>query len=212
MQFPLVSKCGFMRRMVSESSSGDLSVIKIPDIPGGAEAFELVSKFCYGINFDIGLHNIGILRCVAEYLEMTEDYATGNLVGRTETYLNEVALKSLRGAVSILHSTENLLPIADKVKLVNRCIDAIALIASKENQFGSSAIVQNGTDDEHSSSCQSKDIEHWWAEDLTVLGIEMFQRVLIAMMAMGINQYALGPILMLYAKKSLRGLVRFDPM
>ncbi|KAK1359917.1 BTB/POZ domain-containing protein SR1IP1 [Heracleum sosnowskyi] len=208
-KFPLVSKCGLIKRMVSESSGGDLSVIKIPDIPGGAEAFELVSKYCYGINFDIGLHNIGILRCVAEYLEMTEDYATGNLVGRTESYLNEIALKSLGGAVSILHSTESLLPIAEKVKLVNRCIDAITLIASKENQFGSSAKVESGTDDVHSSSYQSKDIDHWWAEDLTILGIEMFQRVLIAMMAMGFDQYALGPILMLYAKKSLRGLELF---
>ncbi|KAL8099271.1 hypothetical protein AgCh_031804 [Apium graveolens] len=206
-KFPLVSKCGFFKRMVSESSGSDLSVIEIPDIPGGAEAFEFVSKFCYGINFDIGLHNIGILRCVAEYLEMTENYAIGNLVGRTETYLNEVALKSLGGAVSILHSTESLLPIADKVRLVNRCIDAIALIASKENQFGSSAKVESGT--VHSFSYQSKDIDHWWAEDLTILGIEMFRRVLIAMMAMGFNQYALGPVLMLYAKKSLRGLELF---
>ncbi|XP_017255854.1 BTB/POZ domain-containing protein SR1IP1 isoform X2 [Daucus carota subsp. sativus] len=138
-KFPLVSKCGFIKRLMSGSSGVSLSVIKIPDIPGGAEAFELVSKFCYGINFDIGLHNIGILRCVSEYLEMTEDYATGNLVGRTETYLDEVALKSLGGAVSVLHSTESLLPIAEKMKLVNRCIDAVVLIASKENQFGSSA-------------------------------------------------------------------------
>lgn len=212
MQFPLVSKCGFIKRLVSESSGGDLSVIEIPDIPGGAEAFELVSKFCYGINFDIGLQNIGILRCVAEYLDMTEDYATGNLVGRTEIYLNEVALKSLGGAISVLHSIESLLPIADKVKLVNRCIDVIALTASKENQFASSAKIESGTDYVHSSSYQSKDIDHWWAENLTVLKIEMFQRVLIAMMAMGFDQHALGPILMLYAKKSLRGLVRSYPV
>ncbi|KAK6126444.1 hypothetical protein DH2020_039832 [Rehmannia glutinosa] len=31
----------------------------------------------------------------AEHLEMTEDYAVGNLVGRTKAYINEVALKSL---------------------------------------------------------------------------------------------------------------------
>ncbi|KAL1812558.1 hypothetical protein DCAR_0624795 [Daucus carota subsp. sativus] len=208
-KFPLVSKCGFIKRLMSGSSGVSLSVIKIPDIPGGAEAFELVSKFCYGINFDIGLHNIGILRCVSEYLEMTEDYATGNLVGRTETYLDEVALKSLGGAVSVLHSTESLLPIAEKMKLVNRCIDAVVLIASKENQFGSSAKVKSETDEVHSSSYHSKEIDYWWAEELTVLRIEMFQRVLIAMMAMGFDQYALGPILMLYAKKWLRGLELF---
>jgi hypothetical protein len=58
---------------------------------------------------------------------------------------------------------------------------------------------------------QPKPIVDWWAEDLTVLRIDIFQRVLIAMMARGFKQYALGPVLMLYAQKSLRGLVRSQP-
>ncbi|KAE8695031.1 BTB/POZ domain-containing protein [Hibiscus syriacus] len=96
-KFPLVSKCGYIRKVVSESNDADLSVIEIPDVPGGSDAFEFAAKFCYGINFEISTENIALLRCVAEYLEMTEDYAVGNLVGRTEAYLNEMALKSLAG-------------------------------------------------------------------------------------------------------------------
>ncbi|KAF2295511.1 hypothetical protein GH714_033098 [Hevea brasiliensis] len=174
-KFPLVSKCGYIRKLVSESNDADLPEIQILDIPGGAEAFELAAKFCYGINFEISKENIVLLRCVAEYLEMTEDYAVGNLVARTEAYLNEVALKSLAGAVSVLHLSENLLPLAEKVNLVSRCIDAIAFMACRESQSQFSRI-------------------------------DIFRRVLIAMMAGGFKQYALGPILMLYAQKSLRGL------
>ena len=199
--------------MVSESTDADLSVIEIHDIPGGAEAFELAAKFCYGINFEISTENIAMLRCVAEYLEMTEDYAVGNLVGRTEAYLNEVALKSLAGAVTILHQSEALLPMAEKVKVVSRCIDAIAYIACKESQFSMSGRVESRTDLLNSSLVSHpKHIVDWWAEDLTVLRIDIFQRVLIAMMARGFKQYALGPILMLYAQKSLRGLVRSYPI
>lgn len=209
MQFPLVSKCGFIRKLVSESSDADPSDIEIPDVPGGAEAFELAAKFCYGINFEIGTNNIATLRCVAEYLEMTEDCAIGNLVGRTETYLTEVALKSLGGAVSVLHATEDLLPIAENIKLVNQCIDAIAALACKESQIRMSGKADTVGDGVYSpSSSHSKPIDDWWAEDLIVLRIDFFQRVLIAMMARGFKQYALGPILMLYAQKSLRGLVR----
>ncbi|CAK9144025.1 unnamed protein product [Ilex paraguariensis] len=209
-KFPLVSKCGYIRKLVSESTDADLSVIEIPDVPGGAEAFELAAKFCYGINFEIGTENIAMLRCVAEYLEMTEDYAVGNLVGRTDAYLNEVALKSLAGAVSILHSSENLLPMAEEVKLVSRCIDTIAYIVCKDTQFSSSGRAESGTDGVNSSTqSQTKPIVDWWAEDLTVLRIDIFQRVLIAMLARGFKQYALGPILMLYAQKSLRGLEIF---
>lgn len=210
-KFPLVSKCGYIRKLVSESSDADLSEIELPEIPGGAEAFELAAKFCYGINFEIGTENIAMLRCVAEYLEMSEDYAAGNLVGRTEAYLNEVALKTLAGAVSILHMSENLLPIAETVKLVSRCIDTIAYIACKDNQFYMSSRTDSGFEGVNSSSSgsQLKPVVDWWAEDLTALRIDVFQRVLIAMLARGFKQFALGPILMLYAQKSLRGLEIF---
>uniref|UniRef100_A0A6N2MJX5 NPH3 domain-containing protein n=1 Tax=Salix viminalis TaxID=40686 RepID=A0A6N2MJX5_SALVM len=209
-KFPLVSKCGYIRKMVSESSDADLSEIKIPNVPGGAEAFELAAKFCYGINFEISTENIAMLRCVAESLEMTEDYAVGNLVSRTDAYLNEVALKSLAGAVSVLRLSENLLPMAEKVKLVSRCIDAIAFTACKESHFSVSGRSDSGNEVVISSIVsQPKPIVDWWAEELTVLRIDNFQRVLIAMMARGFKQYALGPVLMLYAQKSLRGLEAF---
>ncbi|CAI0405605.1 unnamed protein product [Linum tenue] len=202
-KFPLLSKSGYIRKLVSESSDADLSEIQIPEIPGGPEAFELAAKFCYGINFEISTENIAVLRCVAEYLEMTEDCSVGNLVSRAEAYLNEVVLKSLTGAVSVLHHSESLGHIAEKVKLVSRCIDAIALITCNETKFSISGRSDGGT----TLEAQPKPIVHWWAEDLTVLRIDLFQRVLIAMVSRGFKQYALGPVLMLYAQKSLRGLL-----
>ncbi|KAK6923123.1 NPH3 domain [Dillenia turbinata] len=209
-KFPLVSKCGYIRNLVSESSDTDLSVIEIPEIPGGAEAFELAAKFCYGINFEINTENIAMLRCAAEFLEMTEDHGVGNLVGRTEAYLNEVALKSIAGAVSVLHSSENFGEIAESIKLVSRCIDAIAYIACKESQFCLSGRSESSTEGVIPSSVSHpKPLVDWWAEDLTVLRIDVFQRVLYAMIARGFKHYALGPILMLYAQKSLRGLEMF---
>ncbi|XP_057491714.1 BTB/POZ domain-containing protein SR1IP1-like [Actinidia eriantha] len=210
-KFPLVSKCGYIRKVMSESSEPDLSTIELPGIPGGPEAFELAAKFCYGINFEMSTENIAMLRCVAEYLEMTEEYAVGNLVERAEAYLNEVALKSLSGAVSILQLSENLAPIVETVKLVSRCIDTIAYITCKDSQVSISGRIGIGAEVVNSSSgSQLKPpIVDWWVEDLTVLRIDIFQRVLIAMMSRGFKQYALGPILMLYAQQSLRGLEIF---
>lgn len=207
-QFPLVSKCGHIRKLVSESTDADLATVELPNCPGGAEAFELAAMFCYGINFEIGTENIAMLRCAAEYLEMTEEYAVGNLVGRTEAYINEVALKSLAGAVSVLHMSQSLLPTAEKVKLVSRCIDAIAFVACKDSHF---SMLGRASDHigHHNKGLPSKPIVDWWAEDLTVLRIDIFQRVLVAMMSRGYKHYSLGPVLMLYAQKSLRGLVRF---
>lgn len=205
LQFPLVSKSGYIEKLVSASSGDDVSFIELYDVPGGAEAFELATKFCYGINFEISVENIADLRCVAEFLEMTEDYSVGNLVGRADSYLNEVALKTISGAVSILHVSERLLPIAEKAKVVSRCIDAIAFIASKETQLCSSMRSDISSD---GMASHQRPVVQWWAEDFTVLRIDIFQRVVIAMLARGFKQFALGPIIMLYAQKSLRGLVR----
>ena len=206
LQFPLLSKCGLIKKLVSESKNdSDASVIKIPDIPGGSEAFELTAKFCYGINFDMSTENIAMLRCAAEYLDMTEEHSVENLVVRAEAYLNEVALKSLSSAITVLHKSEDLLPIAERVKLVSRCMDAIAYMTCQESQFCSPT--SNNSNNEIVVQQSKQPVVDWWAEDLTVLRIDSFQRVLIAMMARGFKQYGLGPVLMLYAQKSLRGLV-----
>ncbi|CAH2064556.1 unnamed protein product [Thlaspi arvense] len=187
----LLSKCGFIKKLASESSNdSNTTVIKIPDFPGGAEAFELVIKFCYGINFDMSTENIAMLRCAAEYLEMTEEHSVANLVETTEVYLNEVILKSLSKSVKVLRKSEELLPIAERVKLVSRCIDSIAYVICLKSQ-------------------SKEDIVDLWAEDLVALRIDMFRRVLVAMMARGFDRYALGPVLMLYAQKALRGLEIF---
>nr|KAJ0212396.1 hypothetical protein LSAT_V11C400219460 [Lactuca sativa] len=201
-KFPLVSKCGYIRKIVSNPTDSDPLVIEIHDVPGGPEGFELAAKFCYGINFELSTENISIVRCVSEFLEMTEDYAIGNLVTRSEAYLDEVALKTLAGAVIILQSSVNLLPMAEKVKLITRCIDTIAYIVTKEREFCSS----RSTDDLVSSSSHLKGIVDWWVEDLIVLRIDIFQRVLLAMISRGFKQNELGPILMLYAEKCLQGL------
>ncbi|KAG2329467.1 hypothetical protein Bca52824_000647 [Brassica carinata] len=187
----LLSKCGFIKKLTSESSNdSNITVIKLPDFPGGAEAFELAIKFCYGINLEMNAENIAMLRCAAEYLDMTEEHSVANLVETTEVYLNEVILKSLTSSVNVLKKSECLLPMAERVKLVSRCIDAVAYITCQESQ-------------------NNEDVVHLWAEDLSVLRIDMFQRVLIAMIARGFKQHALGPVLMLYAQKSLRGLEIF---
>nr|VDD37389.1 unnamed protein product [Brassica oleracea] len=153
--------------------------------------------------------NIAMLRCAAEYLEMTEEHSVENLVVRAEAYLNEVALKSLSSAITVLHKSEELLPIAERVKLVSRCIDAIAYMTCQESQFCSPSSSNNSNNEVVVQHQSKQPVVDWWAEDLTVLRIDSFQRVLIAMMARGFKQYGLGPVLMLYAQKSLRGLEIF---
>lgn len=169
-----------MRRLVAETNEADLTTIRLPEtFPGGAEAFEQAAKFCYGINFEITAINVAGLRCAADYLEMTEEYSPGNLLSRTDDFLEEVASQSFSGAVAVLHACENLLPTAEELGIVSRCVESVA--ANAVDEFNS-----------------------WWAELLTVLRIDFYQRVLIAMKAKGLSYRSLGSSLVLYAEKSLQ--------
>lgn len=123
----LVAKSNYIRKLVVESDDTDLTRIKLSNIPGGPEIFEKAAKFCYGVNFEITVHNVAALRCAAEYLEMTDQYCSNNLAGRTDDFLAHVALTSLSGAIVVLKSCEDLLPAAEDLKIVQRCVDVASL-------------------------------------------------------------------------------------
>ncbi|KAL0926006.1 hypothetical protein M5K25_004387 [Dendrobium thyrsiflorum] len=147
-----------------------------------------------------------MLRCASEFLEMTEEVSDGNLLSRTEAYLEEVVLISLSGSVTVLHKSEEHLPMAEKVKLVSRCIDAIAYLACSNSQFSTSSKTDSSHESSSSLVSQPRAIMDWWAEELIVLRIDTFQRVLMALKSRGFKQQALEPVIMLYAQNSLRGL------
>jgi hypothetical protein len=63
------------------------------------------------LSLEITAANVTQLRCVAEYLEMTEDHHTDNLMARAEAYLAEVALRSLDGVLEVLRRCDG--PVAE---------------------------------------------------------------------------------------------------
>lgn len=58
---------------------------------------------------------------------MTDLYCDNNLSGRTEDFLAQVALSSLSGAIVVLKSCEDLLPMAEDLKILQRCADVISV-------------------------------------------------------------------------------------
>lgn len=119
----LVAKSNYIRKLILDTKESDVSRINLSDIPGGPEMFEKAAKFCYGVNFEITVHNVAALRCAAEYLQMTDKYCDNNLASRTEDFLAQVALTSLSGALVVLKSCENLLPLAHDLNIIQRCVD-----------------------------------------------------------------------------------------
>jgi len=208
LQLRLASRCGYIRKQVSGINGSKVTHIDITGMPGGARAFELVTKFCYGESLEITEDNVAMLRCAAEHLDMTDESKGVSLVGRTEAYLEAVALTTLAGAVAVLRRSEELIPVAEEVDLVGRSIDAIAHITCSDSRFTMS--LGSSTAGSYNGVNVWKAVDDWWADELTSLRIDTFQRVLIAMKARGLKGVALGTLIMLYAQKSLRRLVRSE--
>ncbi|CAM0876127.1 unnamed protein product [Alopecurus aequalis] len=157
--------------------------VTFPDFPGGPGTFEAAAKFCYGVRVELTPWNVAPLRCAAEYLEMTEEHAEDNLAARAEAYLTESVLRHPGEATKALKSCEELLPHAEELGIVGRCVEAIAARSSGPSRS--------------------------WVDDLTLLGLHMYKRVMAAMAAReDVRTEALESCLVSYARATLPGLSR----
>jgi hypothetical protein len=189
------------------------------DLPGGPEAFELAAKFCYGVAIDLTASNISGLRCAAEYLEMTEDLEEGNLIFKTEAFLSYVVLSSWRDSIVVLKSSEKLSPWAENLQIVRRCSESIAWKACanpKGIRWSYTGRPPKGSSpkwNEMKDSSPSRN-QHvppdWWFEDVSILRIDHFVRVITAIKVKGMRFELIGAGIMHYATKWLPGLAAND--
>ncbi|GJN07894.1 hypothetical protein PR202_ga25765 [Eleusine coracana subsp. coracana] len=211
-KFPLVSRSGKIRRLVSESKDAKLARLSLHDTPGGAAAFELAAKFCYGVHVEVTASNVATLRCAAQYLQMSEDLCDKNLELRAESFLREHVLPSIPSSVAVLRSCEPLLPAAEDVGLVSRLVAAIATNVCKEQlASGLSSKLDHMSMSSHNNNNNNKlDLDspaaaagEWWGKSVAGLGLELFQRLLSAVKAKGLKQETVTRILINYAQNSL---------
>ncbi|KAI3988739.1 hypothetical protein MKX01_001511 [Papaver californicum] len=215
-KFPLFSKCLRLQRLCSESSnSSPQQLIQLPDFPGGVEAFETCAKFCYGITVTLSSFNIVSVRCVAEYLQMTEEVEKGNLICKLDVFLNSCILRGWKDSMLTLQSTRSLPLWSEELGITSRCIDAIALkIKSHPSRLNWSHSTSRGRDD--ASLCNGTESQRhrtaskgWWAEDIAELGIDLYWRTMVAIKAGGrIPTYLIGEALKIYASRWLPNICK----
>lgn len=221
MQFPLLSRSGVMERLIAKASKeGEEGCsINLPDIAGGAKTFELVAKFCYGVKLELTASNVVYLRCAAEHLEMTEEYAEGNLIMQTEVFLNQIVLKNWKDSLKALQSCDDVLPHAEELHIPKRCIESLAAKACTDpNLFGwpvmehggpmqspGGSVLWNGISTGARPKNSSSD---WWYEDVSTLSLSLYKRLVSVMESRGIKQEIIAGSLTFYAKKYLPGLNR----
>lgn len=218
-KFPLLSRSRALENLIGDSSDDEKkgvnekkSVLQLHDIPGGAKTFLLVAKFCYGVKMELTAKNVVSLRCAAEYLEMNEDCGKGNLITHTESFLNDI-FGNWVDTIKALESCEEVLPHAEGLHIVSRCINSLAMKACADPSLfswpvsGRSAsqspvgtIVWNGI---RTTSKPEHVNEDWWYEDVSFLRLPLYKRLILAVGSRGMKPERVAGSLIFYAKKYL---------
>lgn len=219
-KFPLLSRSGIMERLIAEASEGEgVSIIKLPDVPGGTKSFELVAKFCYGVKLELTASNVVYLRCAAEHLEMSEEYGEGNLISQTEIFLNQVVLRNWKDSLKALQTCDEILSYAEELQVPKRCIDSLAAKACTDpNLFGWPVMEHGGPMQSPGGSVLWNGIStgarprnsnsDWWYEDASSLSLSLYKRLISAMESRGVKHEIIAGSLNSYARKYLPGLNR----
>ncbi|BBN12087.1 protein MpNPH3 [Marchantia polymorpha subsp. ruderalis] len=221
-KFPLLSRSGKLNRLVFDSRDVENSHIKLDDMPGGPETFELAAKFCYGVAVELTSANVASLRCAAEYLEMGEDLEEGNLMSKTEAFLSFVVLASWKDSIAVLQSCEKLTPWAEQLQIVRRCCESIAWKActdprgirwsfterAEATKKSHASPIWTGPKGGSANSISDQVPSDWWFEDICVVCVTFFTKIIAAIKVKGMRYDLIGSAIVHYALKWLPGLTR----
>ncbi|KAL5998342.1 hypothetical protein ACLOJK_009282 [Asimina triloba] len=216
-KFPLLSRSHVLEKMIKDDRDGTSCVLQLHDIPGGPRAFELILNFCYDIKLELTALNVVSLRCAAEHLQMTEEYGKRNLISVTEGFLDEV-LRSWKDAMKALETCEDLLPHAEEVNIVSRCIESLAARAcvdpslfnwppSRSNSMRGldGSVLWNGI---RTGEKPETIHEDWWYKDVSSLSLNLYKRLILDMTSRRMKPEIIAGSLMFYTKCYLPHLIR----
>ncbi|KAF3503608.1 hypothetical protein F2Q69_00045757 [Brassica cretica] len=203
-KFPLLSRSGLLERLIEESSNDDGSacVLTLDEIPGGGKTFELITKFCYGVKIELTALNVVALRCAADYLEMTDSYGEGNLVGTTETFLNEV-FGNWTDSIKALQTCEEVTDQAEDLNIISRCVDSLASKACADRSLLGKKKNEDETHLWNGISMLQPNGEDWWFDDASLLILPLFKRLITAIESRGMKHECIAMAVMYYTRKHI---------
>ncbi|XP_027078344.2 BTB/POZ domain-containing protein At5g66560 [Coffea arabica] len=208
--------------LVDDEDEAEYCHITLPDFPGGSEALETAAKFCYGVKIELSPSNVAALRCAGGFLQMTEEYSEDNLISKTERYLSQTVLRNIKDSIQTLHSCQKLLPLAENLGIVQRCLEAIASKTSSADPSLFGWPVSEGIAERAGNNARRKLTgaaaargggaavagAEVWFEELTLLSLEFFKRLLSAMKEGDASAEIIENCLVYYAKKYIPGISR----
>ncbi|KVI09295.1 BTB/POZ-like protein, partial [Cynara cardunculus var. scolymus] len=221
-KFPLLSRCGKIEKLIKQTQNNDKGTctISLEEIPGGTNAFLVAAKFCYGVPVELTPRNTVMVYCLADYLEMIEEYGDDNLFSKVESYFHKAVLKNWKDCMVVLRSCETVVTRANNLHIISKCLNAIStMVCTDPSLFGwpmmmygrlqspGGSILWNGINTGARIKSSESD---WWFEDVSHLSVDLFQRLIKIMKSKGILPEKLTGAIMYYSGKCVHGLGRWQ--
>ncbi|KAL6657908.1 hypothetical protein ACP70R_005688 [Stipagrostis hirtigluma subsp. patula] len=190
--------------------------------PGGADAFELVARFCYtgggggGCGVEVTAANACAVRCAAEFLDMAADAPTTapSLVSLAEKALEEMPHWPWQSVVDAVKQCQRLLPLSDSTGVFDRAVAALVSHMAVPQAGDATPTSSSPESSAFRFSCDTKSSclslrgstgRTWWFEDLVVLSPGTVERVAAALVARGTDHGVVSRFLFYYLKCRLAG-------
>ncbi|MCI18706.1 BTB/POZ domain-containing protein [Trifolium medium] len=151
---------------------------------------------------------------------MTDEYEECNLLTKSESFFHKNILRNWKDCILALQSSEPILSRAENLHLVDKCLNALSMMACTDPSlfgwpmmmYGSfqspgGSILWNGINT--GARIRTSESE-WWFEDISYLSVVLFERLIKTMRSRGMRPESLAGAIMYYSKKHLPGLGRWQ--
>ncbi|CAB4274279.1 unnamed protein product [Prunus armeniaca] len=194
----------------SKATSRNLKVV-LHDFPGGAESFELISRFCYNHgSTDITPSNISLLYCAAQFMEMNNSVTgTHNLLEKSEKSFEEIRFWTWSELLMALKQCQDLLPAANSLSLLEKCLDTLVARLPLTSEASPCPSTSSPDSSGIRFSCDTRSTESlktsssratWWFEDLLVLGPNLVEMLVKSMISRKLDHVIISRFLFYYQK------------
>ncbi|XP_004287910.1 PREDICTED: BTB/POZ domain-containing protein At3g22104 [Fragaria vesca subsp. vesca] len=194
----------------SKGSTRNLKVV-FQDFPGGAECFELISRFCYNNgSIDITPSNISLLHFAAIFMEMNISVSGApNLFEKTEKSLEEMRYWTWSELLITLKRCQDLLPATNCLPLLEKCLDCIVGRLALTSEASPCPSTSSPDSSGIRFSCDTRSTESlktsssratWWFEDLLVLGPNLVEMLVKSMVTRKFDHVTISRFLFYYQK------------
>ncbi|KAH0651001.1 hypothetical protein KY284_030913 [Solanum tuberosum] len=218
----ICSYSGRINKLIGKSKRGTryLKVI-FHDFPGGAESFELITRFCYSKGkVEINSINVSTLYCAASYMEMEKSVSGNqNLFELTEKSLEDVRYWTWSELLDALRLCQNLMPVASSSGVIDKYLDSLIGRVASSCETSPCPSTSSADSSGFRLSCDTKSTESlrnsafratWWFEDLASFEPFLIETLVKQMVSKNLDHGILSKFLFYYQKSRFSAAKTMD--